>query len=88
MSPNTEPMDAGPITRRLIILFRLWKPSPSLMSVFNIYIKVKPFASLAEAKAMRFIARYTSVPVLKVYCAFIYKGDTYTIMSKMEGKMA
>lgn len=58
------------------------------MSVFNMCIKVKPYASLAEANAMRFVARHTSVPVPKVYCAFIHKGKTYTVMRKVKGKMA
>ncbi|KAI1397807.1 kinase-like domain-containing protein [Hypoxylon fuscum] len=98
MRPNTEPINAGPITRLLVILFVtaksqkylrwLWKRSPGLVSVFNMCIKVKPVASLAEAEAMRFVARHTSVPVPKVYCAFIYKGKAYTVMSKMKGKMA
>ncbi|KAL6409820.1 hypothetical protein AUP68_06218 [Ilyonectria robusta] len=97
MPPNKEPTNAGPITRLLVILFVLarnqrylrwlWKPSPGLMSIFNICIKVKPIASLAEAKAMQYVAQHTSIPVPKVYCAFIYKGDSYTVMSKMNGKM-
>lgn len=98
MAPNTESINAGPIIRLLVILLVaaknhkylrwLWKPSPGLMSVFNMYIKVKPFASLAEANAMRFVARHTSIPVPKVHCAFIYKGYTYTVMSKINGRMA
>ncbi|OHE90608.1 hypothetical protein CORC01_14092 [Colletotrichum orchidophilum] len=98
MSPNTEAVNAGLVTRLLVILFvaaqnqrylrRLWKRSPGLMSVFNMCIKVKPVASLAEANAMRYVARHTSVPVPKVHCAFVYKGDSYLVMSKMRGKMA
>ncbi|KAM9879652.1 hypothetical protein VDGL01_06316 [Verticillium dahliae] len=98
MSPNTEGVNAGLINRLLVILFVkarthrylrwLRKPSPGLMSIFNMCIKVKPVASLAEANAMRFVARHTSVPVPNVYCAFIHKGATYLVMSKMRGKMA
>lgn len=36
---------------------------------------------------MRFVAQHTSIPVPKVYCAFVHKGDTYTVMSKIDGKM-
>ncbi|KAJ0163445.1 hypothetical protein CTA2_2990 [Colletotrichum tanaceti] len=98
MSPNTEAENAGLITRLLVILFvaarnqkhlrRLWKPSPGLIFVFNICIKVKPGASLAEANAIRFVARHTSIPVPKVYCAFVHKGATYLVMSKMRGRVA
>lgn len=58
------------------------------MSVFGMCIKVKSYESLAEASALRFVARHTSIPVPKVYCAFIHKGRTYTVMSKINGKMA
>lgn len=98
MRPSTEPIDAGPVIRLLVILCvkvknqeylrRLWKPSPGLMSVFNMCIKVAPYESLSEAHALRFIAQHTSVPVPKVYCAFIHKGCTYTVMSRINGTMA
>lgn len=57
------------------------------MSIFNMCIKVKPVVTLAEANAMRLVAQHTSVPVPKIYCAFIYRGKTYTVMSKITGKM-
>jgi fructosamine-3-kinase len=65
------------------------------MTVFNFCIKVTPMARLSEANAMRFVAQHTSVPVPKVYCAFVHKGSTYLVMSKvkerwhaMDGKAA
>jgi aminoglycoside phosphotransferase len=95
--PSNEP-DIEPITRHLIVLFakardqkyirRLWKPSPGLMTVFNFCIKVAPMASLSEANAMRFVAQHTSVPVPKVYCAFVHKASTCLVMSKIKGQMA
>lgn len=98
MRPSTEPLEAGPIIRLLVILCvkvknqaflrRLWKPSPGLLSVFNICVKVSPYERLAEAHAMRFIAQHTSIPVPKVYCAFARKGRTYTVMSRIKGTMA
>ena len=98
MRPKSESLEPGLIIRLLVLLFvkardqkylrRLWKPSPGLMSVFNVCIKVKPFASLAEAHAMQFVARNTSVPVPKVYYAFVHKDSTYAVMSKIEGQMA
>lgn len=97
MPPNDESINAGPIARLLVILFVtarnqrylrwLWNPSPGLMSNFKMCIKAKLIASLAEAKAMVYVTRNTSIPVPKVYCAFICKGDSYTVMSKMNGKM-
>jgi hypothetical protein len=46
------------------------------MTVFNFCIKVTPMARLSEPNAMRFVAQHTSVPVPKVYCAFVHKGNT------------
>jgi aminoglycoside phosphotransferase len=58
------------------------------MTVFNFCIKVTPMARLSEANAMRFVAQHTLVPVPKVYYAFVHKGNTYLVMSKVKGKMA
>ncbi|KXJ84945.1 kinase-like domain-containing protein [Microdochium bolleyi] len=98
MSSNAEALDAGPVTRRLIILLiaartnrvlhRLWKTYAGPVCFFDICIKVKPVATLAEANAMRFVARHTSIPIPKVYCAFVHKGNTYLVMSKLGGRMA
>ncbi|KAK4034128.1 kinase-like domain-containing protein [Parachaetomium inaequale] len=66
------------------------KPAPGLTTVFNVCIKVnwKPSAGLAETSAMRFVAEHTSVPVPKVHCAFVHKGNSYMVMSKLKGGMA
>ncbi|KAI0426083.1 kinase-like domain-containing protein [Xylaria sp. FL1042] len=95
---NSEPINAGPLTRLFTILVikmrnqkylrLLWKPSPGLTSMFNICIKVKPYENLAEAHAMQLVAQHTSVPVPNVYCAFIHNGDTYIVMSRIKGQMA
>ncbi|KAF5020381.1 hypothetical protein F66182_7589 [Fusarium sp. NRRL 66182] len=95
---TSEPINTGLLARLLTILAvkaknqkylgRLWKPSPGLISVFNICIKVKPFENLAEAHAMQLVAQHTSVPVPKVYCAFIHKGETYIVMNQIKGQMA
>lgn len=93
----TEPIDAALVPRWLTIfivkarnqrhLRRLWKHPPGLLSVFNICIKVKPSENLAEAYALRFVSRHTSIPVPKVHCAFVYRGETYIVMSKIRGQM-
>jgi len=41
---------------------------------------------LAEAHAMEFIRRNTSIPVPKVYCAFKRKRVTYIVMERLAGK--
>lgn len=91
-------MHAGPCLRRLVILLvkvrnqkylrRLWRPSPGLLTIFNICIKIKPFDNLAEAHALQFVARHTSIPVPKVHCAFRDKGATYIVMSRIRGQVA
>ncbi|KAK5988026.1 hypothetical protein PT974_12162 [Cladobotryum mycophilum] len=98
MQAQSEPIHAGPMARLLTALIvkarnqkhlrRLWKPSTSLISLLHICIKVKPFPNLAEAHAMRFVSRHTSIPVPKVYCAFIHNGKTYIVMSRIRGQMA
>lgn len=35
---------------------------------------------------MEFIARNTSIPVPKIYCAFTYKGWTYIVMQRVRGE--
>ncbi|KAK4139930.1 kinase-like domain-containing protein [Dichotomopilus funicola] len=84
MPPNTEPISAGPLIRLLVLFlvaanyhkYLRWitKPSPGLMFIFNMCIKVKLVATLAEAHAMRFVAEHTSVPVPKIYCALFMNG--------------
>ncbi len=68
-------------------LQRFWRNPPGLISLFNICIKVKPFENLAEAYALRWVSRHTSIPVPKVYCAFVHRGETYIAMSRIRGRM-
>ncbi|KAK1674266.1 kinase-like domain-containing protein [Colletotrichum godetiae] len=95
---ETKPINAGRLVRVLTLLVvwtktnkyfkHIWKPQIGLPAVFGICIKVKPYASLAEAHTMQFVAQHTSVPVPKVYSAFVHRGMTYIVMSKIDGKMA
>ncbi|KAM3426680.1 hypothetical protein MY4824_009863 [Beauveria thailandica] len=48
-------------------------------------IKTGPFTSLAEASAMRFVAKHTAIPVPKVYSAFEHKGKVYIVMERIDG---
>ncbi|KAL0929466.1 uncharacterized protein CTRU02_215632 [Colletotrichum truncatum] len=95
---NMDPIHAGWLSRALILsavrvekVFRkvaFWKPPAGLPSLFGLCIKVKPNEDLAEARAMLFVAEHTSVPVPKLYCAFIHQGSTYIVMSRIRGQMA
>ncbi|KAK4236744.1 kinase-like domain-containing protein [Achaetomium macrosporum] len=96
---DTQAINAGALTRFLVVLFvkarnqkyirRVWKPSLGLTSAWNVCIKVKPFDDhLAEAHAMQLVGPQTSIPVPKVYCAFGYKGTSYIVMSRVQGKTA
>jgi aminoglycoside phosphotransferase len=95
---ESEPINAGPLPRLLTLLVvkaktqrylrRLWKPSRGLLSISKFCIKVYAFDNLAEAHAMQFVARQTSIPVPKVYCAFVHRGRTYIVMKNIDGQMA
>jgi aminoglycoside phosphotransferase len=98
MQPTGDPIHANGWRKLLILLFvraryqrflqRIWKPPSSILSIFGVCIKVKPYATLAEAHAIQFVAKNTSIPVPKIYCAFIHDGETYIAMSKIKGQMA
>ncbi|KAI5923094.1 kinase-like domain-containing protein [Camillea tinctor] len=68
-----------------------WKhPGNGILFVWGFCIKIRGthFASLSEAHTMRFVAQHTSIPVPKVYCAFEWRGKAYTVMERIDGKMA
>ncbi|KAI2627245.1 kinase-like domain-containing protein [Xylaria nigripes] len=71
------------LNHRYIKRFR--KRAGSVLSVSRFCIKIKPSRSLAEADTMRFVARNTSIPVPKVFCAFTHKGRSYIVMEKIAG---
>ncbi|KAF8553360.1 kinase-like protein [Imleria badia] len=50
-------------------------------------IKYGHSVQISEAFTMRFIASHTSIPVPKVYCAFVHKGCTYIMMERIGGTM-
>jgi hypothetical protein len=88
------PINAGPLARYLTLLAvktrnsrhlqRLWNPLPGVLSALKLFIKVRRgVENLAEAHAMQFVARHTSVPVPRVHCAFVHKGATYIVMSRV-----
>ncbi|KAI2638456.1 kinase-like domain-containing protein [Xylaria nigripes] len=84
---NTDAINTGPFIRLLTIftikarsqrfIRKFLKPSPGYL----------PFSILAEAHTMQPVARYTSVPVPKVHCAFIHMGNTYIVMSQSKARI-
>jgi aminoglycoside phosphotransferase (APT) family kinase protein len=48
-------------------------------------VKMGALRSISEASALQFVARNTSIPVPKVYCAFERKGITYILMERIDG---
>lgn len=49
-------------------------------------VKYGPLRHLPEASTMEFIARHTSIPVPKIYCAFTHNGWTYIVMERVRGE--
>ena len=52
----------------------------------NLCIKFGETVTLAEAHALHFIAKHTSIPVPAVYHAFVYRGKTYILMERVHGE--
>ncbi|ROT38610.1 kinase-like protein [Sodiomyces alkalinus F11] len=52
------------------------------------YIKTRQGGNMSEANAIHFIANHTSIPVPKIYFAFVHKGTAYIIMRHIKGRMA
>ena len=92
---ESGPINDGPVVQMLTLfvvesreyLQRLWKPFGGLLSILGIYVKVNPYPNLAEAHAIQFVGRNTSIPVPKIYCAFVRRGATYIVMSRIDGQM-
>jgi aminoglycoside phosphotransferase len=51
----------------------------------HLIVKTGPYVHLTEAATMKFVAENTSLPVPKVYSAFIHKKRAYIVMERMQG---
>lgn len=51
-------------------------------------IKTGKLVHLTEAATMKFVAETTSIPVPRVYCAFVHKNQAYILMERIEGNNA
>ncbi|KAL2760290.1 hypothetical protein ACRALDRAFT_1078932 [Sodiomyces alcalophilus JCM 7366] len=52
----------------------------------NLIVKRGPFVHLTEAATMQFVASNTSIPVPRVYCAFVHNNMAYIVMERIKGK--
>lgn len=66
--------------------FRQWRGDVMFLTN-KLCVKYGELVQISEAFTMRFIACHTSIPVPKVYCAFVHKGYTYIMMERIEGEM-
>jgi len=53
---------------------------------FPMVMKYGTEIQLSEASTLRFVAKNTSIPVPKVYCAFEYRGMKFILMELVRGK--
>lgn len=51
----------------------------------KICVKYGSGVNLREVSSIRFVAKHTSVPVPRVYCAFTYSNRTYVVMERIHG---
>lgn len=97
-SPTTAPPIPGRAVRTLILLLvkasrhkifqRFLIRRTGLLHLSNVCIKTRRGGNMSEAFAMQFVAHHTSIPVPKVYYAFIHKGTSYIVMEHIKGQMA
>ncbi|TVY82937.1 hypothetical protein LSUE1_G005288 [Lachnellula suecica] len=52
----------------------------------RVVIKYGTDIRLSEASTLRFLAKTTSIPVPKIYCAFEHKGTNFIMMEYMKGE--
>ena len=77
------------LTLGAIKLCKRWRHHHGIVLFLSnkICIKHGYFTHISEASTMQFIARRTSIPVPKVYCAFTRKGRTYIVMERIDGEI-
>ncbi|KAG5965477.1 hypothetical protein E4U57_004060 [Claviceps arundinis] len=62
------------------------KPGSVVLILAKICIKSNSFTKRAEAEAMVFVSRSTSIPVPRVCSAFEYKQRVYIVMERIHGQ--
>ncbi|KAL6703514.1 hypothetical protein ACN47E_009612 [Coniothyrium glycines] len=88
---RSEQIDATPIQRCLTLLaikllkrFRKRHGTVLFLSK-KICVKYGSSVNLREASSLQFVAKHTSVPVPRVYCAFAHSNRTYIVMERIHG---
>lgn len=51
----------------------------------NLCVKYGSSVNLGEASTLQFVAKHTSIPVPRVYCAFTHHNRTYIVMERIRG---
>jgi len=49
-------------------------------------VKIRSATNLSEASTLQFVAKHTSLPVPRVYCAFVSHGRAYIVMQRIQGE--
>ncbi|KAG5790715.1 hypothetical protein H9Q69_010228 [Fusarium xylarioides] len=65
---------------------RLRNNSSHVIFFSKFCIKSTDCTTLAEAQAMQFVSKVTSIPVPRVYCAFEHKSRVYILMERIQGQ--
>lgn len=76
------------LTLTAIKLCKRWRPRHGAVLFLSrkICVKYGYFQNVSEAATMQFIARNTSIPVPKIYCAFKHDDWTYIVMERIDGQ--
>jgi aminoglycoside phosphotransferase len=79
--------------RRYLTLLAIKLPKPFrtrsgtvLFLSDRLRVKYSSNTSLSEAATMQFIAKHTSIPVPRVYCAFAQQNQTCIVMERLHGQ--
>jgi aminoglycoside phosphotransferase len=65
-------------------LFYRWQ-GPCVPVSGSIVVKSGPSVHLTEAATISFIAANTSIPVPRIYCAFVHDNECYIVMERIKG---
>ncbi|KAI8937905.1 hypothetical protein NX059_005589 [Plenodomus lindquistii] len=89
---QSQAINASPFRRYLILfaiklLKRFRKRSGSTLFLSRkLCVKYGTRTSLSEASTMQFVAKHTSIPVPRVYCAFTKRNRTYIVMERIQAE--
>jgi serine/threonine protein kinase len=91
LPPSPKDIQNTPLRRFAVLAaiktlgrFRSWRGGA--LSLTNKICVMYGFGvQMSEAFTLQFIAMHTSIPVPKVYCAFVHKGSTYIVMERLHG---